>query len=104
MRLVRLSAPGWPGVEAGLAGSFWERYRGLKAREVECLLLDRQSIHTFGLSSDIAVMALDGSGEVQAVMRVPPGRIVRFPGSLYLIEISRPQALPAVGTTVEVSL
>ncbi len=100
--MLRLSAPGWPGVEAGLACSFWERYRGVNARAVRNLLLNSASIHTFGLRSDIAVIAVDDSGRVQTVSKVPPGRMARFPGSSFLIEISTPQALPAVGTTIEV--
>lgn len=82
MRTVTLEGPRGLRLTAMVAESRWERIRGLIGRTRldprEALLLERtRSIHTFGMRFPIAVALLDGRHVVQAVLRMPPGRLLR---------------------------
>lgn len=103
MRRVHFRAPGFHGFEAGLAEGFLERLVGLHRTGIDALALRTASIQTFGLRRPVQLVACDGEMTVLSVRVLPPNRIAWVKGARLIIELPIGIAMPAEGTTLEMS-
>jgi len=79
-----------------VAGTLRSRLLGLallrRERAGAGLLIPRcRSVHSFGMRFPIDVLFLDGEGRVIDLRReVPPGRVIRCPGAMAVLELPSP--------------
>ncbi|MGA7096074.1 MAG: hypothetical protein WB245_00745 [Acidimicrobiia bacterium] len=84
-------------VEALYASSFRQRLSGLRGTIEGRLLIRGSSVHTFGLSEPIDVVAIDDRMRVTATVRVPPNRIAVIPGARIILEQPAGDPVPRHG-------
>jgi hypothetical protein len=90
---------------ARVARGFRERLVGLRDPQgADSLLLKARSVHGFGMSHPLNVVALGPGLEVLDVRRLRPNRVVTVPAATYLLEIPETVAPPPVGARLEVVL
>jgi hypothetical protein len=90
-------------VRASRATSFRDRLVGVRSRlSQDSLILRTWTIHTFGLRSPLAVVALDADLRVMASRLVAPGRMAFFRGARFVLELPGDRPLPSPGTQVTV--
>ena len=88
MKLLGLTVPA--------AGTLRSRLLGLallrRDRAGAGLLLPRcRSVHTFGMRFPLDLLFLDEEGRVIELRRaVPPGRVIRCPGAMAVLELPSP--------------
>jgi uncharacterized membrane protein (UPF0127 family) len=96
IRFRRLERAGLLGVEVPVATSLPSRLLGLallhRARAGSGLLIPRcSSIHSFGMWFALDLLFLDAEGRVIQLRRgVPPGRVIRCPGAVAVLELPSP--------------
>jgi uncharacterized membrane protein (UPF0127 family) len=85
------------GLDIPVATSFPSRLLGLavftRERAGPGLLIPRcRSVHTFGMRFPLDLVSLDAGGRViEHRRRVSPGRVVRCPGAMAVLELPTPQ-------------
>ena len=91
-------APGWSSGPVHPAGSFWERWRGIRvAPEGTGVLIPGQSVHGFRLATPVRVVGLDRNDCVLQVATLQPGRLVGCRGAAAMLELQMRIAIPPVG-------
>lgn len=84
------------------ARTFWQRWRGLKGLPAEASVLIRtRSVHGFGVRTPFRAIGLTSLLQVSATQVVKPGRIARFPGCRYILELPMEVDAPEPGVTLE---
>ena len=84
------------GVQVPVASTHPSRLLGLallaRRRAGEGLLIPRcRRVHTFGMRFPLDVLFLDDEERVLALRRaVPPGRVIRCPGAMAVLELPSP--------------
>ena len=70
------------------ARTFWQRWRGLKGLPPEASVLIRtSSVHGFAVETPFRAVGLTQRFQVTATQVVEPGRIAKFPGCHYVLEL-----------------
>jgi uncharacterized membrane protein (UPF0127 family) len=96
-RFRRVERAALLGVEVPVARKHRTRLLGLallpRRRAGEGLLIPScSSVHTFGMRFPLDVLFLDDEERVLEVRRrVPPGRVLRCPGAMAVLELPSPQ-------------
>lgn len=101
MRQIRLRAAGWDSVLAGYATSFMERLLGIRAKDVEAVLLDTSSVHTIGMSGPIELVALDDELKVVETRTVGPNRVVWVRSARHILELPAGSMVPGISQQLE---
>lgn len=96
-----LTSPGWVGARVGVADTFLDRLRGMRA-PAGCggVILRSRSVHTLGMNRPIGVFATDRAGTVIAVRVLPPNRVAVFRGAQHVVELPEGRPLPVIGSPV----
>lgn len=103
MREVALRSGDWSHGPVMEAEGFLDRLRGLRASgRGSSLLLETSSVHGIGLEVPFRAVALTRDLRVGSVTIVYPGRVVRFRGCAYVLEMPVHVTPPAVGALLEV--
>jgi len=91
-------APGWSSGPVLTAGSFWQRWRGIRAAPAGTgVLIPGQSVHGFRLTTPLMVVGLDRSDCILQVSTLEPGRLVGCRGAVAMLELPMRIAIPPVG-------
>jgi uncharacterized membrane protein (UPF0127 family) len=96
LRFRRLERAELVGFEVPVATTLPSRLLGLallsRRRAGSGLLIPRcSSVHTFGMTFAIDLLFLDAEGRVIELRRgVPPGRVIRCPGAVAVLELPSP--------------
>ena len=86
----------------GDARTFWQRWRGLNGLPSGAsILIGTSSVHGFGLSEPFRAIGLTSLLQVSATCVVEPGRIARFPGCSYVLELPLGADAPEPGEMLE---
>ena len=101
MKKIRLEAAGWDSVLAGHATSFRERFLGIRAKDVEAVLLDTSSVHTIGMSRPIELVALDEELKVVETRTVGPNRVVWVRSARHILELPAGSLVPGIAQQIE---
>lgn len=84
------------------ARTFWQRWRGLRGLPAGASVLIRtRSVHGFGVGTPFRAIGLTSLLQVSATHVVKPGRIARFPGCRYVLELPLEADAPEPGVTLE---
>jgi hypothetical protein len=84
------------------AHTFWQRWRGLKDLPAGASVLIRtSSVHGFGVGTPFQAVGLTARFQVRAAQVVKPGRIAKFPGCRYVLELPLGAEAPAPGVMLE---
>jgi len=84
------------------AHTFWQRWRGLKDLPVGASVLIRtSSVHGFGVGTPFQAVGLTARFQVRAAQVVKPGRIARFSGCRYVLELPLGAEAPEPGVMLE---
>lgn len=84
-------------VASGLLG----RGRGLIGSRPTPLLIPTGSVHGFHLATELAVVAIDRAGQVLAVRRLRPWRLIRVRKASWMLELPPRHPLPRVGDRLQ---
>lgn len=84
-------------VASGVLG----RGRGLIGSRPSPLLIPTDSVHGFHLATDLAVIAIDRAGQVLAVRRLRPWRMIRVRKARWMLELPLGHPLPRVGDRLQ---
>ena len=85
------------------AVSFGERLLGLRSRQCDgALLIDTNSVHTFGLDP-IGVIGIGRDSQVVRAKLLSSNRIVWVRGATRILEVPEGMTLPPVGATIEIT-
>ncbi len=87
---------------AGHPTSFRDRLLGIRAKDVEAVLLDTSSVHTFGMNAPIELVALDGELRVVETRTVDPNRVVWVRSASHILELPAGSAVPELSRRVEI--
>jgi uncharacterized membrane protein (UPF0127 family) len=96
LRFRRLERAELVGFEVPVATTLPSRLLGLallsRRRAGPGLLIPRcSSVHTFGMTFALDLLFLDAKGRVIELRRgVPPGRVIRCPGAVAVLELPSP--------------
>ncbi len=85
------------------ARTFWQRWRGLKGLPAGASVLIRtSSVHGFGVGTPFRAVGLTARFQVSATQVVEPGRIAKFLGCRYVLELPLAAEAPEPGVMLEV--
>lgn len=102
MDRVTLVTEGWASGRVFAAGSFLEKWRGVKGLpEGSRLILAARSVHGFGLKGPLLVAAMDDDMRVTDVQVLEPGRVLTFPRARFILEMPIEGDPPPVGAMLE---
>jgi len=101
---VTLRTDGWSSGPVVRARSFRDRLLGLKRADVDAVLIRTRSVHGLGLTEPFLAVGLTHDLGVRMVRRVYPGRVARFPGCVYVLELSCGSEPPEPGSTLEIEI
>lgn len=102
MRDVRLRAVGWGDIDTAQVTGFKDRFMGLRTRGVDSVLIDRRSIHTFGLKEEIEIVAIARDMTVIESRSIAPNRVVTIRSAGSILELPGGSSVPPPGTVIEV--
>ena len=86
---------------AGHATSFMERLVGIRAKNVEAVLLDTSSVHTVGVGAPIELVALDEELKVVETRTVGPNRVVWVRSARHMLELPAGSVVPGISQQLE---
>ena len=84
-----------------LASGILSRGRGLIGSRPSPLLIPTDSVHGFHLATELAVVAIDRVGQVLAVRRLRPWRMIRVRRARWMLELPPRHPLPRVGDRLQ---
>ncbi|MEE9176820.1 MAG: hypothetical protein V3U46_00145 [Acidimicrobiia bacterium] len=84
------------------ARTFWQRWRGLKSLPAGAAVLIRtSSVHGFAVGAPFRAVGLTQRFQVAATQVVEPGRVAKFPGCRYVLELPLGAEAPEPGVMLE---
>ncbi|MDK1017898.1 MAG: hypothetical protein QGD89_00625 [Actinomycetota bacterium] len=102
-RRIRLSGRGWCLAHVQILRTPRARLSGIRGSHGSPVMLLTKSIHTFTLSSPIAVVELSETGVVQSCRVLPPWRLLIFRTTRWVVEYRSTGSLPLPGTQIMAS-
>lgn len=84
-----------------LASGILGRGRGLIGSRPTPLLIPTGSVHGFHLAAELAVVAIDRAGQVLAVRRLRPWRMIRVRRARWMLELPSRYPVPRVGDRLQ---
>jgi hypothetical protein len=100
VEVVEFTTDGWTSGPVLVAGSFLERWRGLRRIRCVGLIVPGCSVHGFGIDRPLSVVGVGRHGTVVGVRRLRPGGVVWIRGARRMIELEAGRPLPPDGAFV----
>lgn len=91
---------GWTVHGVALLTNFLQRLQGVRAG-ADRILMRASHVHGRGLGLPMQVVGLDTTGCVIGTERLPPGRFLRIPGAMWVLEIADSDPQPAPGARLD---
>lgn len=98
--MIRFVHEDWDSGPVFVAGTFWERWRGIRGR-TGGVLLPSAAVHGMGLTEDLTVVGLDRNDVVTDVRTLAPRQFLKVAGAVAVLELPGTGRMPTIGTCLE---